>query len=401
MALDDIEIDVCIIGGSIAGNYIAYLLSQQQIKCIVIEEHKEIGRPVQCAGIISQKLLKLVKFPKSFILNQVKSAQVFAPNQNMIEMSGREAPVVIDRAKFDQYFGELAQQQGVEYYFGEKYITHWRTSQGTLKIKTSKRNVFAKILIGADGPFSRVSRRFNIKYDYIPAVQVRAKFSYNPEKTAMYFNPQWKELFGYIVPETKDELNNICRIGLATRNKPNIAIKDYLKILGVKPADILEKQGGLIPFGFPKHIAFDNTVLLGDSACMVKATTGGGVVMLLTAAKILAPVIKRSLTVKDYSRKFFLKNYQKPIKRGIGIQLKVHYFIRLLLINLKKYDFNHFFKLYQETDLKEVIDKFADMDFPLRLFRKLRRNKAFIQFVVHVFFRNVLLLPKFLHDIAL
>ena len=47
--------DVCIVGASIAGNYLAYLLSKSNLRIVVLEDHKEIGSPFQCAGIISQK----------------------------------------------------------------------------------------------------------------------------------------------------------------------------------------------------------------------------------------------------------------------------------------------------------------------------------------------------------
>ena len=67
--------DVCIIGGSIAGNYLCYLLSKTNLKVLVIEEHKEIGYPLQCAGILSQKLSKLIDLPKEIILNRVNTAK--------------------------------------------------------------------------------------------------------------------------------------------------------------------------------------------------------------------------------------------------------------------------------------------------------------------------------------
>ena len=48
--------DVIIIGASLSGNYLAYLLSNFNLKIAIIEEHQDIGLPFQCAGIISKKL---------------------------------------------------------------------------------------------------------------------------------------------------------------------------------------------------------------------------------------------------------------------------------------------------------------------------------------------------------
>jgi flavin-dependent dehydrogenase len=394
----DIETDICIIGGGIAGNYLASELQKRRIHCIVVEEHQKLGEPFQCAGIISQKLLKLVTFPPEIILNRVHSAEIGAPNMKKIEMAGHEHPIVIDRVAFDAYFGQLAQQAGVPYYLGERYETHWALKNGLTLIQTDRHIIRAKLIVGADGPLSKVAARGGIKVDTIPATQVRAKYDYPSEKTAMFFNPRWRELFGYIVPEGS---NGICRIGLATREKPHIAIKQFLKNLRVEDRHIVDRQGGLIPYGFPRRIAFQNSVLLGDSACMVKATTGGGIVMLITAAKQLIKAIELALQANDFSANFLKRHYQSPIKRTIGIQLKVHYFIRLLLANLTRYDFNHFFKLYQTTELHALIDRFADMDFPLLLIQRLIRNTTFIRFLIHVFFRNWILIPRFLHDIVL
>lgn len=388
----DFEIDVCIIGGSIAGNYLACLLAEQNVKCCIIEEHEILGLPFQCAGIISQKILNLATFPKSIILNRVKTAKIVAPNNQSIELSGNENPVIIDRIKFDKFFGKKAQKMGVKYYLGEKYLSHWSTTKNKIFIKTSKHGIVAKIIVGADGPFSKVAKRYGIKNTMIPAVQARVKFNYNLDKTAMYFNQRWKELFGYIVPEGENE---ICRIGLATFDHPNNAFTSFLKKIGADPSQIISRQGGALPFGYPKTFTFKNAVLLGDSACMVKGTTGGGIVMLISAAKILAPAISKSLKKNDFSKLFFRKNYEKLVKRSIGAELRLHFLIRIILMELKSEDFNQIFCMYLNSrDLQEIVENYADMDFPLKLVRKLLFNREFIRFALGLTIRNWYILPK-------
>ncbi len=380
----DFEIDVCIIGGSIAGNYLAYLLAEQNIKCCVIEEHEILGLPFQCAGIISQKILKLAPFPKSLILNRVKTAKIVAPNNQSIELSGKENPVIIDRIELDKFFGKKAQEMGVKYYLGEKYLSHWGLPNNKVCIKTSKNNIVAKIIVGADGPFSKVAKRYGIKNTMIPAVQARVKFNYDLNKTAMHFDQRWKELFVYIVPEGE---NGVCRIGLATSDHPNKAFSNFLKKIKVDPSQIISRQGGALPFGYPKRFAFKNTVLLGDSACMVKATAGGGIVMLVSAARILAPAISKSLEKNDFSQRFFRKTYERLVKRSLGIELKLHFLIRLILMELKSEDFNRFFRMYLNSkDLYEIVENYADMDFPLKLIGKLLFNREFMQFVCFSFY---------------
>jgi digeranylgeranylglycerophospholipid reductase len=389
----DLEIDVCIIGGSIAGNYLACLLSEIDVNCIVIEEHGELGKPFQCAGIISQKLLNLVEFPEEIILNRVQIAEIVAPNLVSISMSGKESPVVIDRVKFDTYFGSKAQQNGVKYYLKEKYLSHWTISNNKVLIQTTKRSICAKIIVGADGPTSKVAARFGIKHIIVPATQARFNYKHNPNKTSMYFNSVWKELFGYVVPEGD---NGVCRIGLASKLHPNRAFMKFLRILKLDPSSYIDRQGGILPFGYPRYMAFQNTVLLGDAACMVKATTGGGIVMLISAAQILAPTIKKALANKDYSKDFFKNHYEKPIRSSLGRELKLHFIIRLVLLRLEPHEYNHFFQIYQSTNIHSIIENFADMDFPILLIKKLLWEKSFISYIIYLIPRYFSLIPKIL-----
>ena len=88
--------DVCIVGASIAGNYLSYLLSNTNLNIVVIEEHKKIGLPLQCAGIVSQKLGKLIKLPKEIVLNRVNVAKLVAPEGAFVKLSGNEEGFVLN-----------------------------------------------------------------------------------------------------------------------------------------------------------------------------------------------------------------------------------------------------------------------------------------------------------------
>jgi geranylgeranyl reductase family protein len=390
-----LHFDVVIIGGGISGNYLAYLLAGKGISCVVIETKKSFEtRPLQCAGILSQKLLDLVQFPTSIIQNRVKIADIVSPNGQHLLMRGKESPLVIDRIAFDTYFGHQAQARGAVYYFEEKYLKHWAKTDGTALVQTNHRYINTNLVVGADGPSSKVATQMKMKIPTLPAAQVRATFKYDHSTTAMIFDPRWMELFGYIVPEGS---NGICRIGVATTQAPGKALKILLSRLKIPSEHIISHQGGLIPFGYPTNIAFRNTVLLGDSGCMVKATTGGGIIMLLSAAQILAPAIEKALSKGDFSLRYLQKHYQRPFKRKLGVQLKVHYLIRLVLMTLTPTDFSTFFALYQsDSKLSALISNYADMDFPVRVVLRLFLNRKFVAFLIPILMRNLQLLGKFL-----
>ena len=143
--------DACVVGASISGNYLAYLLSKWNIKIVVIEEHKDIGLPFQCAGIISQKLSQLIKLPEEIVLNRVKTAKIFNPSGNFIKLSGNEQPYVIDRIALDRlFFSKNKKATNITYYLGERFRSlkyGVENGQKYVLINTSKRLIKVKMLI--------------------------------------------------------------------------------------------------------------------------------------------------------------------------------------------------------------------------------------------------------------
>lgn len=380
--------DVCIVGGSLAGNYLCYLISKFGLKIAVIEEHNQIGLPLQCAGIVSRKIKTLIDIPEDIILHKVKVAKLISPSGKSILLSGDEKPLVIDRVSLDKHFYNLvAPLPNVHYFLGEKfklfsYIK--QNNQTKLSITTSKRTIDAKILIGCDGPLSSVARSFNSINKVIFASQISIEGTFNKDQAAMYFDSNWKELFGWIIPEGKE----FYRIGLATSKKVFNKFKIFLNRLHLDFENKVSQQGGIIPYGFMKKLVFNHVILLGDAACQVKATTGGGIIMLLTAAKVAANAIRTSFNLNNFSYKILKLNYEKPCKKLIGKELKIHYIIRRILEKFGSDDYDTVFTIFKTYHIEHQISLYGDMDFPKRLIYKLLRNRKVLKFLLKFFFHH-------------
>ncbi|MBY9013293.1 MAG: NAD(P)/FAD-dependent oxidoreductase [Candidatus Lokiarchaeota archaeon] len=396
MNLGSDSYDVCIVGASIAGNYLTHLLSKSNLRIIVLEDHKEIGIPFQCAGIISQKLSQLIELPTNIILNRVSSAKIVSPSGKYISLSGDERPYVIDRIMLDRlYYNKNKINKRITYFLGERYKSfEYRIDKGKkyVLVETSKRIIKTKVLIGCDGPLSSVGKQLNVKNNILYASQIRIKANFNEDEAAMYFDPQWKQLFGWIVPEGK----HIFRIGIAAAKNVNNCFKSYLEKLDIDIDNKIDQQGGIIPYGIMSKIAFDNILLLGDSAGQVKATTGGGIVMLLTAAKYASNCINLCFKNRNFSQRFIKKNYEKPCSRTIGKELKLHYLIRLILEKFNAKDFEIFFKIIKENRIEHLITLYGDMDFPKVLIIKLLRKRTVLSFVLKFLVRNPVIIFKML-----
>ena len=390
------KFDICIVGGSIAGNYLSFLLSKTNLKIVVIEEHKKIGLPLQCAGIVSQKLGKIIKLPKEVVLNRVKVAKIVAPQGNFIKLSSTEEPYIIDRVALDRFFYERVRiKENIQYFIGEKFKSFKYIKDGNqkiLKIETSERILESKLLIGCDGPLSSVAKFLGIKNKNLYAMQIRIPGNFDETEAAMYFNPKWKELFGWIVPEG----NSTFRIGLASSQNLKKNFQFFIKQLNLDLKMKLAQQGGFIPYGIMNRLAFNNILLLGDSACQVKATTGGGIIMLLTAANYAANCIQQCFKYETFSKKIIKKYYESPCLSSIGKELKIHYLIRAILERLTPKNFTKLFRILKTNKMEYLINIYGDMDFPKRFIFKLLRNPIVVSFLIQFIIRNPDIIVNFL-----
>ena len=384
--------DVCIVGGSIAGNYLCYLLSNTNLKIIVIEEHEQVGLPLQCAGIVSQKLSELIDLPPELILNRVHTAKIVGPSGLFIRLSGNEKPYIIDRVGLDSLFYEkIKHNNNIQYSFGEKFrnfqiIKH--NHQKVVLIETNKRKIKADLLVGCDGPLSSVGKVLGVKNKNLYAIQIRIKAHFDENEAVMFFDRRWKELFGWIVPER----NSIYRIGMASSKNIVNNFRVFLNRINLNMKQKIDQQGGLIPFGLMNKLAFENVLLLGDSACQVKATTGGGIIMLSIAAKYAANCIKTCFKQNNFSKKKIKKYYEIPCRSTIGKELRIHYLIRLFLEKFSEKDFEKLFQIIKTTKIENHISLYVDMDFPKTLIFQLLK----LPFVISFFFKFLMKYPELL-----
>ena len=57
----DYDYDVIIIGAGPVGGYAARLLCERGLSVLMVEEHNEVGRPFQCAGLVTPSAMDAVK----------------------------------------------------------------------------------------------------------------------------------------------------------------------------------------------------------------------------------------------------------------------------------------------------------------------------------------------------
>ena len=202
---------IVIIGAGPVGCFLGGLLAKEGKEVAVYEEHKVIGRPLQCTGIVTEELGKIVKLKRKFVVNRLNKVKINSLHNSAELKLGKE--IVLDRVRFDQYLAKKALDNGAGIFLEHKYLGY-RDGRVVL---ADKKNRFIKIkadkIIGADGPLSDIAKSngFFGKRDFLIGMQARVKGNFQN-----YYEVNFgicKDFFGWVVPENR----NISRMGIGSR----------------------------------------------------------------------------------------------------------------------------------------------------------------------------------------
>ena len=293
---------IVIVGAGPIGCYLGQLLKHQGFDPLLLEEHPEVGRPVQCAGIVGKSVFEELRLPISnnSILNTIDGARM-SYNGNSFILNRSSVSYIISREIFDK---ELSKKLNIELKTELQSVV--AIKDGYI-LKTSNGEYFADMVIGADGPNSRVRKGLGFSSDMklYRGYQYRVKLAPKVQNQVQvnYIKPF--SLFNWVIPEG----NGVVRIGTISHN-PYQELNDFMERNGLK-GEIVEKNAGAIPIGTCELVK-GNAALVGDAACHVKPITSGGIFYGMRSAELLADAIKAG-DLSLYSSKW-MEEFEREIK---------------------------------------------------------------------------------------
>ena len=389
---------VAIIGGGPIGLFIAGKLATRGIKTIVFEEHDEIGLPLHCAGLITPRVFSLTPFSSdNLVLNRIKGAVIHSPLGYKLSIGGdRVHALAIDRIAFDKAMLKYAIKEGADISLNSK-VEHMFFSNDEIKIKTNKREVSSRFLVGADGATSIVRRSFDFPEpaEYLKCIGLHLlDTSFNPDFVEIFLGSNIAPgFFAWLIPI--NSRGTEARLGLCVRRN-NPAPKHYLdKLLkqpviqeGLEGSTILSYTGGILPLGPLKRTVSSNILLVGDAAAQVKPTSGGGIYPGLSSARYCIDVLGRAAELNSSAAIHkTLQSYHIHWMRDIGRELLFGMKLRRIFLKLSDKDLDSIFHKIDKPDVLETISKYGDIDYPSRLAKALMRKHPFIaaSFLPHLF----------------
>jgi flavin-dependent dehydrogenase len=128
--------------------------------------------------------------------------------------------------------------------------------------------------------------------------------------------------------------------------------------------------GGLISKAYS-----DGFLAVGDAASQVKPTTGGGVVLGLTCARIAAEVADEAIRRNDVSANF-LQLYQKRCTDTLGFDFSVMLRIRRFLDSLSDEKVDEVLRFCARIGLDKTLENVEEIDFQGQAFLKMLTKPA-------------------------
>jgi geranylgeranyl reductase family protein len=346
--------DVTIIGASAIGSRTAKLIADNGYDVLLIEEHKKIGLPSKCTGLVSHRLLELLpNLPKKIIVNKIKSARFFPPSGNCLELKSKSPAYVIDRIALDNLLFNEAKD--VEIRTCERFES-FRLMEDYVKIKINKKIYHSKILIGADGSNSLVRKYSKLDYpkNVLFGLQTTVKGNFDSDSVELWFGSSVApNFFAWVVPEN----DNIARVGLATNQNPMKFYNGFLK----KRVGRISKPdtSGIIRYGLMKETSIDRVMLIGDAALQTKPFSGGGIIYGLIASEICADAVIKALEENRFDKNFFKENYDNKWKEKLALPITKGMILRKTFTSLPDTGLNAL--IYLAGHGKRFLEKW-DMD---------------------------------------
>jgi digeranylgeranylglycerophospholipid reductase len=230
----------------------------------------------------------------------------------------------------------------------------------------------AKVVINAEGISSRILRQSGLSslkpQMLVNAVNAEVENVKDAEEDTIevFLGKDYAPgFYAWFIPKKDGK----AKIGLATKTGnprellQRLMLKHPIASKKLHEARVLRTNFHPISLSGPIPKTYsDGFLTVGDAASQVKPTTGGGVILGMTCARIAAQVVYEAFQRNDFSAEF-LSTYQKQCKENLGFDGNVMLRIRKMLNMMSDQKLDDAISFFSRMGVDKALQNIGDLDF--------------------------------------
>tara|TARA_B100001758_G_C18385636_1_gene599897 strand:- start:625 stop:1839 length:1215 start_codon:yes stop_codon:yes gene_type:complete len=373
--------DVIIVGAGPTGGRAATHLASLGHSVLMLEEHNEIGRPFQCAGLVTPKAMHEVELYDS-VLQEIDGARIHGPDGTLVPVGteGKLRTYVVCRKQFDQGVVQQAMEAGATLSLNSTPVKATATDDGVdleININGEIVSMDARLLIGCDGAHSWTRRNFKMGRPN------EMMIGFQTEVQGYEGKNRWLEMysgsaiapgfFAWVIPSgfgshrigvwsTPDRLD-----GKSVEQCYEDLLNHEMWHNRFENITETARYCGPIPSGMVKKTVSNRVILLGDAAGMAKPTTGGGIGPGFRQIKGILKPLSEAIKANELNEKQLHKITNKHFMAMKKDQDKARALRNLLVSDTTDKELNKHFTNFAREDVLELINEIGDIEKPVPL----------------------------------
>lgn len=371
--------DVVIIGAGPVGGYLGWSMRKLGHSVLIIEEHSEIGRPFQCAGLVNPGAMKRVPMEHT-VLTPIWGARINSPNGTTVDIGSPERVRTwsVCRKKFDEGVVRLAVESGANIILNSKptkIVIEDNFAELSVDVNGTIMQVRCALVCGCDGAHSWVRRQMKMgrPKEMMIGYQVEVTGYNGSEGQLDMFtgNDIAPGFFAWAIPS-----GETTRIGMWSRadllsGKSCEMLIDNLMTSSIwksrfENCNIIGRFGGPVPSGLLKYPLGERVALFGDASGACKPTTGGGIGTGFDQVDLIAPKLSSYMnndTLGKEKMKTLVKDLE-PLRKKLN---RARALRDAFLTEATDEELERVFMVWSRPEVTEIINESGEIDNPIPL----------------------------------
>jgi electron-transferring-flavoprotein dehydrogenase len=317
--------DFVVVGAGPAGSRFSRRATERGYDVLTLERG-EVGKPLACSGHVSTDIWEFTPegAREELLQNEVYGARfhVGGPGSDDYQFYKREVVSnVIDRVGLDKLLAEAARDAGTdlrENHSVSAVEEHGDHVEVTASTPEGTEAFEAKMIVGCDGPVSRVRSELDLPE---PGEKLQGVLAFSEEDDPGDYvdvHLTAPQFFAWRIPRGDSGVE----YGLAAPPRSDPSAKDlFAEFTEAYEVETSHFCAGMIPVGPAESVTSRRGFLIGDAAAQTKPFTGGGILYGMTSADHAASEI-------DPERPGTLQDYEEAWRGDLSREIQLGHWIR-------------------------------------------------------------------------